>query len=200
MAFSVARRAAAVPLLLVNGTYRKTVRSYLDSSILQYQLQRLNNHGSLKGHLLSSNCLLGKQNPFGFGAVILMTTHRKLKTPDLYNIDIFYLYLNPNIASFCLTNCFFQERKKKRLKRFFLFSSDGGGSSYSQNSLVSVACWPAVMSVGGYSSNFPLNAPRSPIYILTRHMLILFYITNHQSLKCSLISKAWRKTLLLPLF
>lgn len=53
MAFSVARRAAAVPLLLVNGTYRKTIRSYLDSSILQYQLQRLNNHGSIKGHPLS---------------------------------------------------------------------------------------------------------------------------------------------------
>lgn len=51
MAFSVARRAAAVPLLLVNGTYRKTVRSYLDSSILQHQLQRLNDHGSLKGEL-----------------------------------------------------------------------------------------------------------------------------------------------------
>ncbi|XP_010443525.1 PREDICTED: uncharacterized protein LOC104735173 isoform X1 [Camelina sativa] len=49
MAFSVARRAAAVPLLLVNGTYRKTVRSYLDSSILQYQLQRLNDHTPLKG-------------------------------------------------------------------------------------------------------------------------------------------------------
>ncbi|XP_023516259.1 uncharacterized protein LOC111780168 [Cucurbita pepo subsp. pepo] len=41
MAFSVARRAAAVPLLLVNGTYRKTIRTYLDSSVLQYQLQRL---------------------------------------------------------------------------------------------------------------------------------------------------------------
>ena len=51
MAFSVARRAAAVPLLLVNGTYRKTSNSYLDSSILQYQLQRLNDHGSLKGYL-----------------------------------------------------------------------------------------------------------------------------------------------------
>ncbi|CAL5360926.1 unnamed protein product [Camellia sinensis] len=49
MAFSVARRAAAVPLLLVNGTYMKTVRSYLDSTILQHQLQRLNDHGSLKG-------------------------------------------------------------------------------------------------------------------------------------------------------
>ncbi|XP_050372291.1 uncharacterized protein LOC126790182 [Argentina anserina] len=49
MAFSVARRAAAVPLLLVNGTYRKTVRAYLDSSIVQYQLQRLNDQGSLKG-------------------------------------------------------------------------------------------------------------------------------------------------------
>ncbi|XP_042489377.1 uncharacterized protein LOC122069430 [Macadamia integrifolia] len=49
MAFSVARRAAAVPLLLVDGTYRTTIRSYLDSSILQHQLQRLNDHGSLKG-------------------------------------------------------------------------------------------------------------------------------------------------------
>lgn len=49
MAFSVARRAAAVPLLLVNGTYRKTVSSYLDSSILQHQLRRLNEHQSLKG-------------------------------------------------------------------------------------------------------------------------------------------------------
>ncbi|XP_010545474.1 PREDICTED: uncharacterized protein LOC104817833 isoform X2 [Tarenaya hassleriana] len=49
MAFSVARRAAAVPLLLVNGTYRKTVRSFLDSSILQHQLQRLNDHAFLKG-------------------------------------------------------------------------------------------------------------------------------------------------------
>ncbi|XP_048330508.2 uncharacterized protein LOC107417673 isoform X1 [Ziziphus jujuba] len=49
MAFSVARRAAAVPLLLVNGTYRKNIHTYLDSSILQYQLQRLNEHGSLKG-------------------------------------------------------------------------------------------------------------------------------------------------------
>lgn len=51
MAFSVARRAAAVPLLLVNGTYRKNIHTYLDSSILQYQLQRLNDHGSLKGSL-----------------------------------------------------------------------------------------------------------------------------------------------------
>lgn len=52
MAFSVARRAAAVPLLLVNGTYRKNIHTYLDSSILQYQLQRLNEHGSLKGSVL----------------------------------------------------------------------------------------------------------------------------------------------------
>lgn len=49
MAFSVARRAAAVPLLVVNGTYRTTIRSYLDSSILQHQLQRLNEQGALKG-------------------------------------------------------------------------------------------------------------------------------------------------------
>lgn len=52
MAFSVARRAAAVPMLLVNGTYRKTVRSYVDSVILQYQLQRMNDRDSLKGYLL----------------------------------------------------------------------------------------------------------------------------------------------------
>ncbi|KAK7247640.1 hypothetical protein RIF29_42527 [Crotalaria pallida] len=58
MAFSVARRAAAVPLLLVNGTYRKTIRSYLDSSILQYQLQRLNEHGSLKGRPAHSRSTL----------------------------------------------------------------------------------------------------------------------------------------------
>ncbi|KAL4384256.1 hypothetical protein GQ457_15G029440 [Hibiscus cannabinus] len=49
MAFSVARRAAAIPFLLVNGTYRKSTRSYIDSSILQYQLRRLNDQGSLKG-------------------------------------------------------------------------------------------------------------------------------------------------------
>lgn len=49
MAFSMARRAAAVPLLLVNGTYRSTVRTYLDSAILQHQLQRLSERGSLKG-------------------------------------------------------------------------------------------------------------------------------------------------------
>lgn len=58
MAFSVARRAAAVPLLLVNGTYRKTIRTYLDSSILQYQLQRLNKHGSLKGRHAHSRSML----------------------------------------------------------------------------------------------------------------------------------------------
>eukprot|EP01018_Ginkgo_biloba_P026857 Gb_19912 [translate_table: standard] len=49
MAFSAARRAATVPILLVNGTYRTTVRSYLDSFILQHQLQRLSGSGSLRG-------------------------------------------------------------------------------------------------------------------------------------------------------
>uniref|UniRef100_A0A0E0CK92 Uncharacterized protein n=1 Tax=Oryza meridionalis TaxID=40149 RepID=A0A0E0CK92_9ORYZ len=49
MAFSMARRAAAVPLLLVNGTYKSTVHTYLDSAILQHQLQRLSEHNSLKG-------------------------------------------------------------------------------------------------------------------------------------------------------
>ncbi|ONK82052.1 uncharacterized protein A4U43_C01F35630 [Asparagus officinalis] len=58
MAFSVARRAAAVPLLLVNGTYRSTVRAYLDSAILQSQLQKLSEHGSLKGSHSSSRSTL----------------------------------------------------------------------------------------------------------------------------------------------
>ncbi|XP_047090256.1 uncharacterized protein LOC124702177 [Lolium rigidum] len=49
MAFSMACRAAAVPLLLVNGTYRSTVRAYLDSAILQHQLQKLSGQTSLKG-------------------------------------------------------------------------------------------------------------------------------------------------------
>jgi hypothetical protein len=47
MAFSVARRAAAVPVLLVNGTYRASNRVYLDSLLLQEQLQRLSGSGSL---------------------------------------------------------------------------------------------------------------------------------------------------------
>ncbi|OEL22991.1 hypothetical protein BAE44_0015990 [Dichanthelium oligosanthes] len=51
MAFSMARRAAAVPLLLVNGTYKSTVSTYLDSAILQHQLQSLSEHNSLKGIL-----------------------------------------------------------------------------------------------------------------------------------------------------
>ncbi|CAD5169905.1 unnamed protein product [Musa acuminata subsp. malaccensis] len=58
MAFSVARRTAAIPLLLVNGTYRSTIRSYLDSSILQRQLQRLTDHGSLKGTYSNSRSTL----------------------------------------------------------------------------------------------------------------------------------------------
>ncbi|KAJ4829215.1 hypothetical protein Tsubulata_024524 [Turnera subulata] len=59
MAFSVARRAAAVPLLLVNGTYRKTTRAYLDSSILQYQLQRqMSDHAFLKGEHAESRSTL----------------------------------------------------------------------------------------------------------------------------------------------
>ncbi|PUZ75424.1 hypothetical protein GQ55_1G168100 [Panicum hallii var. hallii] len=49
MAFSMARRTAAVPLLLVNGTYKSTVSTYLDSAVLQHQLQRLSEHNSLKG-------------------------------------------------------------------------------------------------------------------------------------------------------
>ncbi|KAI4379706.1 hypothetical protein MLD38_005968 [Melastoma candidum] len=58
MAFSVARRAAAVPFLLVNGTYRQSVRSYIDSFILQYQLQKLHGHSSLKGMHSNSRSVL----------------------------------------------------------------------------------------------------------------------------------------------
>jgi hypothetical protein len=53
MAFAMARRAAAVPLLLVNGFSKSTVHTYLDSAILQHQLQRLSEHNLLKGmHIL----------------------------------------------------------------------------------------------------------------------------------------------------
>ncbi|XP_044471632.1 uncharacterized protein LOC123200512 isoform X2 [Mangifera indica] len=80
MAFSVARRAAAVPLLLVNGTYRKTVRSYLDSSILQYQLQRLNEHGSLKGaHAHSRSTLEVPIFWFIHGDPLLVDKHYQAK-------------------------------------------------------------------------------------------------------------------------
>ncbi|XP_062219032.1 uncharacterized protein LOC133918919 isoform X2 [Phragmites australis] len=51
MAFSMARRAAAVPLLLVNGTYKSTVHTYLDSAILQHQLQRLRGHSNHRSTL-----------------------------------------------------------------------------------------------------------------------------------------------------
>ncbi|XP_052198438.1 uncharacterized protein LOC127805727 [Diospyros lotus] len=80
MAFSVARRAAAVPLLLVNGTYRKTVRSYLDSSILQHQLQRLNDRGSLKGtHAHSRSTLEVPIFWFIHGDALLVDKHYQAK-------------------------------------------------------------------------------------------------------------------------
>ncbi|CAI9760976.1 unnamed protein product [Fraxinus pennsylvanica] len=80
MAFSVARRAAAVPLLLVNGTYRKTVRSYLDSSILQHQLQRLNDHASLKGsHAHSRSTLEIPIFWFIHGDALLVDKHYQAK-------------------------------------------------------------------------------------------------------------------------
>ncbi|KAK1549687.1 hypothetical protein Q3G72_006205 [Acer saccharum] len=80
MAFSVARRAAAVPLLLVNGTYRKTVRSYLDSAILQNQLQRLNDHGSLKGaHAHSRSTLEVPIFWFIHGDTLLVDKHYQAK-------------------------------------------------------------------------------------------------------------------------
>jgi len=52
MAFSVARRTAAVPILFVNGTYIKTVSNYLDSSIIQHQLRRIDDQSTLKGNIL----------------------------------------------------------------------------------------------------------------------------------------------------
>lgn len=80
MAFSVAKRAAVVPLLLVNGTYRKTVRSYLDSSILQHQLQRLNDHGSLRGlHAHSRSTLEIPIFWFIHGESVLIDKHYQAK-------------------------------------------------------------------------------------------------------------------------
>ncbi|KAL3625239.1 hypothetical protein CASFOL_030693 [Castilleja foliolosa] len=81
MAFSVARRAAAVPVLLVNGTYRKTVRSYLDSSILQHQLQRLHDHASLKGsHAQSRSTLEIPIFWFIHGDALLVDKHYQAKS------------------------------------------------------------------------------------------------------------------------
>ncbi|KVH87405.1 hypothetical protein Ccrd_025364 [Cynara cardunculus var. scolymus] len=80
MAFSVARRAAAVPMLLVNGTFRRNVRSYLDSSILQHQLQRLGDHGSLKGsHAHSRSTLEVPVFWFIHGEPLLVDKHYQAK-------------------------------------------------------------------------------------------------------------------------
>lgn len=80
MAFSVARRAAAVPMLLVNGTYRKTVRSYIDSAILQYQLQRMNDRDSLKGaHAHSRSTLEVPIFWFIHGDPLLVDKHYQAK-------------------------------------------------------------------------------------------------------------------------
>lgn len=80
MAFSVARRAAAVPMLLVNGTFRRNVRSYLDSSILQHQLQRLGDHGSLKGsHAHSRSTLEVPIFWFIHGEPLLVDKHYQAK-------------------------------------------------------------------------------------------------------------------------
>lgn len=58
MAFSVARRAAVVPVLLVNGTHRTSTRLYLDSLILQHQLQHFGGSGSLLGQGLHERSVL----------------------------------------------------------------------------------------------------------------------------------------------
>eukprot|EP00250_Pteridium_aquilinum_P008458 c17961_g1_i1 orf=474-3365(-) len=58
MAFSVARRAAVVPVLLVNGTHRTTTRLYLDSLILQHQLQRFSGSGPFLGQGLHERSML----------------------------------------------------------------------------------------------------------------------------------------------
>ncbi|XP_071716090.1 uncharacterized protein [Rutidosis leptorrhynchoides] len=80
MAFSVARRASAVPMLLVNGTFRRNVRSYLDSSILQHQLQRLSDHGSLKGsHAQSRSTLEVPIFWFIHGEPLLVDKHYQAK-------------------------------------------------------------------------------------------------------------------------
>lgn len=80
MAFSVARRAAAVPMLFVNGTYKKVVSNYLDSSILQHQLQRFNDHNALKG--MHANSRLTLEVPifwFIHGDSLLVDKHYQAK-------------------------------------------------------------------------------------------------------------------------
>lgn len=84
MAFSVARKAAAVPLLLVNGTYMKTVRAYLDSSILQHQLQRID-HASLKG--LTPRNSLFNFDYYNWSSIIFMKAivYACLKKLNIFN-------------------------------------------------------------------------------------------------------------------
>lgn len=84
MAFSTARRAAAVPLLLVNGTYRSTVRAYLDSSILEHQLHRLSDHGSLKGTLI---CVL-MMSPYGRFTIVLQGIMMAASVWSLYMLEL----------------------------------------------------------------------------------------------------------------
>ncbi|KAH9305440.1 hypothetical protein KI387_009844, partial [Taxus chinensis] len=86
MAFSIARRAATVPILLVNGTYRTTIRSYIDSFILQHQLQRLSGSGSLRGAQSNSRSTL-EVPVFWFiqqGEPLLIDKHYQAKAlPDM---------------------------------------------------------------------------------------------------------------------
>ncbi|GAB2276230.1 hypothetical protein Dimus_010964 [Dionaea muscipula] len=84
MAFSVSRRAAAVPLLLVNGTYRKTIRTYLDSSILQHQLRRLSDSFVKGAHAHSRSTLEVPIFWFVHGDGLLVDKHYLAKAlPDM---------------------------------------------------------------------------------------------------------------------
>ncbi|KAJ8451269.1 hypothetical protein Cgig2_014041 [Carnegiea gigantea] len=80
MAFSVARRTAAIPILFVNGTYIKTVSNYLDSSIIQHQLRRLDDQSTLKGKHANSRSIL--EVPifwFVYGGPLLVDKHYQAK-------------------------------------------------------------------------------------------------------------------------
>ncbi|KAL3688199.1 hypothetical protein R1sor_014508 [Riccia sorocarpa] len=54
MAFAAAKRAAIVPMLSVNGTYRASQRVYLDSAILQHHLKQLGSFTDKKFGVRSS--------------------------------------------------------------------------------------------------------------------------------------------------
>ncbi|KAH7437926.1 hypothetical protein KP509_05G095700 [Ceratopteris richardii] len=86
MAFSVSRRAAVVPVLLVNGTHRTSTRLYLDSLILQDQLHHFSGSASSGGQTTNDRSVL-EVPIFWFiqeGEALLIDKHQVAKAlPDM---------------------------------------------------------------------------------------------------------------------